>query len=118
MAGLTLEVGDRRVLGVGRAVGAPGLGRLVVSIDLLDVEEGQQVAVDVAQSQGFALGDAVAGRHRQGDRQGPEGAVGQPHLGDDPLVVGAVEKPSRGEKAATASSSRSQSPHSSSDRLA
>ena len=51
VAGLAVEVGDRRVLGVGRAVGAPGLGLLVVGVDLLDVEEGQQVAVDVAQGQ-------------------------------------------------------------------
>jgi len=58
VARLPLEVGDRRVLGVGRAIGATRLGRLVVSVDLLDVEEGQQVAVDVAQSQRLALGHA------------------------------------------------------------
>ena len=92
MAGLPVEVGDRRVLGVGRAVGVPGLVVLVVGVDLLDVEERQQVAVDVAQGQRLALGDAVAGRDRQGDRQGPERAVGQPHLGDDPLVVGLAEE--------------------------
>ena len=80
------------MLRVGRAVGALGLVVLVVGVDLLDVQERQQVAVDVAQGQRLALGDAVAGRDRQGDGQGPERAVGQPHLGDDPLVIGLAEE--------------------------
>ncbi len=69
-----------------------GLVFLVVGVDLLDVEERQQVAVDVAQGQRLPLGDAVAGRDRQGHRQGPERAVGQPHLADDPLVVGLAQE--------------------------
>ena len=100
MARLPAEVGDRGVLGVGRAVGVPGLILLVVGVDLLDVEERQQVAVDVAQGQRLALGDAVAGRDRQGHGQGPEGAVGQPHLGDDPLVVGLAQERLQGREAA------------------
>ena len=48
VAGLSAQVGDRWVLVVGRAVGVFGLILLVVGVDLLDVEERQQVAVDVA----------------------------------------------------------------------
>ncbi len=92
MAGDAVQVGDGRVLGVGRAVGPAGLGLLVDGVDLLDVEEGQQVAIDVAQGERLALGDALAGLNRQDHGQGPERAVGQPHLGDDPLVVGLAEE--------------------------
>ena len=100
VARLAVQVGDRRVPGVGRAVGAPGFRRLVEGVDLLDVQEGQQVAVDVLQGERPALGDAVAGMDGQGHRQGPEGAVGQALLGDDPVVVGPAEEPSeRGEGA-------------------
>ena len=61
VAGLAIEVGDGRVLGVGRPVGPLGLGLLVEGIDLLDVEEGEEVAVDVAEGQRLADLDAVAG---------------------------------------------------------
>ena len=88
MPRLPVEVGDRRMLRVERAIGVAGFVLLVVGVDLLDVQERQQVAVDVAQGQRFALGDAVAGLDRQGHGQGPERPVGQPHLADDPLVVG------------------------------
>ena len=88
MARLPVEVGDRGMRRVERAVGVAGFVLLVVGVDLLDVQERQQVAVDVAQGQRLAFGDAVAGRDRQGHGQGPERPVGQPHLGDDPLVVG------------------------------
>ena len=78
VAGLSVEVGDRRVLRVGRAVGVRRLGLLVEGVDLLDVQERQQVAVDVAQGERLALGDAVARLDRQRDRQRPERPVGQP----------------------------------------
>ena len=80
------------MLGVGRPVGVAGLVLLVVGVDLLDVQEREQVAVDVAQGQRLALGDAVAGRDRQGHRQGPERPVGQAHLGDDPFVIGLAQE--------------------------
>ena len=70
----------------------PGFVVLVVSVDLLDVEKRQQVAVDVAQRQRLALGDAVAGRDRQRHGQRPERAIGQPHLADDALVVGLAQE--------------------------
>ena len=68
VARLSVEVGDRRMLRVGRAIGVRASLLLVVRVDLLDVEERQQVAVDVAQGQRLALGDAVAGRDRQASR--------------------------------------------------
>ncbi len=73
---------------------------LVVGVDFLDVEEGQQVAVDVAQGKRLALGHAVAGGDRQGDGQRPEGAVGQPHLADDALVVGLAQEALQGREPA------------------
>ena len=59
LAGLALEVGDGGVLDIGRAVRPLGLDLLVEGIELLDVEEGQQVAVDVAEGQWLANLDAV-----------------------------------------------------------
>ena len=71
-----------------RAIGVAGFIFLVVGEDLLDMQERQQVAVDVAQRQRLAFGDTIAGLDRQGHGQGPEGPIGQPHLTDDPLIVG------------------------------
>ncbi len=81
------------MLGVGRAIGTLCLGVLVEGEDLLDVQEGEEVAVDVPEREGLALGHPLRGINRQGDRQGPEGAVGQPHLGDNSLVVGLAHEP-------------------------
>ena len=55
MTRLPVEIGDRRMLRVERAVGVLRFVVLVVSVDFLDVQEGQQVAVDVAQGQRLAL---------------------------------------------------------------
>ena len=69
MARQPVEIGDRGMRRVERAIGVPGFVVLVVGVDLLDVQERQQVAVDVAQGQRLAFGDAVAGRDRQRHRQ-------------------------------------------------
>ena len=102
VARLAVEVGHGGVLLVERAVGVLGLVLLVRGVDLLDVEEGQQIAVDVAQGQRLALVDPVARRDGQGDRQGPERAVGQPHLADHAVVVGLAHEAAQRREAAHA----------------
>ncbi len=52
------------MLDVGRAVNLLGLNLLVKGVNLLDVEEGEKVAVDVAQGQRLADYHTVAGRDR------------------------------------------------------
>jgi hypothetical protein len=86
--GLAVQVGDGRVLGVGRPVGSPGFLLDVVGEDLFDMEEGQEVAIDVAERQGLADLDAFARGDREGHGQGPERPVGQPLLGNHTLVIG------------------------------
>ncbi len=100
VARLAVQIGDGGVLGVGRAVGPFGLGLLVVCVDFLDMEEGEQVAVDVSEGQRLAFGHSLGGIDGQGDRQGPEGAVGQAHLGDYSLVVGLTHEASKRREAA------------------
>ena len=57
MARQPVQIGDRRMLGIERAIRVLGFVVLVVSVDLLDMQKRQQVAVDVAQGQRLALGD-------------------------------------------------------------
>ena len=92
VARLPVEVGDRGMLGVSEPYALRRLVLLVVSVDLLDVEEREQVAVDVAQGQRLPFGDAVAGLDRKGHGQGPERPVGKAHLADDFFVVGLAQE--------------------------
>jgi hypothetical protein len=78
------QAGHARVRVVGRAEAALGLALLVVLVDLLDVEHGEQAPRLVGQ------GDAIAGRwgrHREADGQRPRQAARKAHLVDDALVV-------------------------------
>src|SRR2546421_7444948 len=72
------------MLRVGRPVAALGLAFLVVRIDLVDVEHGEQPALLVGECDTLALRRRVDG---QADGQRPRQAVREPHLVDDALVV-------------------------------
>ena len=99
---LPVDGGDARVVLVIRPEDVPRLGLLVVRVDLVDLDDSHEPSRGVVQG-GLAAG-AEAGaegggglrRRGQGDRQAPEGAVGEAHLAHGALVVGAVHEAGEG----------------------
>ena len=106
---------DRRHAGmrrIGGAIHQLGFALEVALEDLLQVEDGADVAVGIGQRHLGARLEACRlrfGRRRQRDRNRPRQPVAQPHALDDRHVVGRVRKPSSGLKAPTAIMSRSDS---------
>ena len=93
MSGLPFEMGHGRMLLVERAIGELGLPLLVDRVNLFDVEKCQQVAINIAQGQRLPLLEPMPGGDGQGDWQGPDRAIRQPHLGDDAVIVGLAHEP-------------------------
>ena len=96
------EIGDAGMLRVG---GAEHRLRLTFEVglpDVVHVHDGQHHAFTVAQGEHGTLGEAMCSLlvHVEGDRHRPQGPVGEPHLVDNAVVVGAPEEPlQRGEAA-------------------
>ncbi len=83
---LLVEPRDARMRVLGRAVAALGLARLVVPVDVSSTSSTATVRpVLVGERDAVALRRL---RHGEADRQRPGQAEREPHLGDDPLVVG------------------------------
>ena len=88
-----LHLGHQRVAGVQRAERALGGGGAVPLVDLLDREHRQDLVARVPQGHPRvqARGRLALDGERDGDRE--QGAAGQPHLGQAPLVVATAHEP-------------------------
>ncbi len=93
-AGVVHQVEDAGVGQVGGAEHRLRLARLVRGPDVADLEDRHEHALGVAQRHALAglerAGEGLA--DVEGNRHRPEHARGEPHAGDDAVVVGAAEE--------------------------
>ena len=101
-AGVVQQLVDRGVRVVVGAEHGAGLGGVVGAIHLLDGHRGQNDAFQITQRDHVALGDALGEglADIQRDGHGPQGAVGEAHVGEDRIVVLLAEESFEGRKAA------------------